>query len=41
MTILPIVEAQSGDASTYIPTDVISITNGQTFLCVDLFNTEI
>jgi F-type H+/Na+-transporting ATPase subunit alpha len=35
------VETQSGDASAYIPTNVISITHGQIFLFVDLFNARI
>ncbi|KZV27571.1 hypothetical protein F511_10975 [Dorcoceras hygrometricum] len=38
MTALPIVETQSGDVSAYIPTNVISITDGQIFLSGDLFN---
>ena len=38
MTALPIVETQSGDISAYIPTNVISITDGQIFLITDLFN---
>ncbi|CAN6703538.1 unnamed protein product [Malus baccata var. baccata] len=38
MTALPIIETQSGDVSAYIPTNVISITNGQIFLSADLFN---
>ncbi|TMW93398.1 hypothetical protein EJD97_011788, partial [Solanum chilense] len=38
MTALPIVETQSGDVSTYIPTNVIFITDGQIFLSTDLFN---
>ena len=41
MTVLPIVETQSGDVSTYIPMNVISITDGQIFLSVDLFNAGI
>ncbi|XP_031282597.1 uncharacterized protein LOC116141219 [Pistacia vera] len=41
MTILPIVETQSGDVSAYIPTNVISITDGQIFLSADLFNAGI
>ncbi|KAL4323368.1 hypothetical protein GQ457_11G033070 [Hibiscus cannabinus] len=41
MTALPIVETQSGDVSAYIPTNVISITDGQIFLSVDLFNAGI
>nr|YP_010610388.1 ATP synthase CF1 alpha subunit [Vallisneria natans]WAO28654.1 ATP synthase CF1 alpha subunit [Vallisneria natans] len=38
MTALPIVETQSGDVSAYIPTNVISITDGQIFLSANLFN---
>jgi F-type H+-transporting ATPase subunit alpha len=38
MTILPIIETFSGDVSSYIPTNVISITDGQIFLSVKLFN---
>jgi F-type H+-transporting ATPase subunit alpha len=38
MTALPIVETQAGDVSAYIPTNVISITDGQIFLSADLFN---
>jgi F-type H+-transporting ATPase subunit alpha len=38
MTALPIVETQAGDVSAYIPTNVISITDGQIFLESDLFN---
>ena len=38
MTALPIVETQSGDISAYIPTNVISITDGQIFLTTDSFN---
>ena len=38
ITALPIVETQSGDISAYIPTNVISITDGQIFLQSDLFN---
>ncbi|MED6206817.1 hypothetical protein PIB30_030263 [Stylosanthes scabra] len=41
MTALPIVETQSGDVSAYIPTNVISITDGQIFLFADLFNAGI
>ncbi|KAB5514168.1 hypothetical protein DKX38_028074 [Salix brachista] len=41
MTALPIVETQSGDVSAYIPTNVISITDGQIFLSADLFNVGI
>ncbi len=38
MTALPIIETQAGDVSAYIPTNVISITDGQIFLSGDLFN---
>lgn len=38
MTALPIIETQAGDVSAYIPTNVISITDGQIFLTTDLFN---
>ncbi|AHB88696.1 F1 ATP synthase complex alpha subunit AtpA [Thermosynechococcus sp. NK55a] len=38
MTALPVVETQAGDVSAYIPTNVISITDGQIFLSSDLFN---
>merc|ERR1711968_258353 len=38
MTALPIIETQGGDVSAYIPTNVISITDGQVFLSADLFN---
>ncbi|KAL6538174.1 hypothetical protein OROGR_012162 [Orobanche gracilis] len=41
MTALPIVETQSGDISAYIPTNVISITDGQIFLSANLFNAGI
>ena len=37
MTALPIVETQAGDISAYIPTNIISITDGQIFLAGDLF----
>ena len=37
MTALPIVETQAGDVSAYIPTNIISITDGQSFLDSDLF----
>ena len=37
MTALPIVETQAGDVSAYIPTNIISITDGQIFLETDLF----
>ena len=39
MTALPIVETQAGDVSAYIPTNIISITDGQIFLETDLFHT--
>jgi len=38
ITSLPIIETQKGDISTYVPTNVISITDGQIFLQTDLFN---
>jgi proton translocating ATP synthase F1 alpha subunit len=38
LTALPIIETQLGDVSAYIPTNVISITDGQIFLATDLFN---
>jgi F-type H+/Na+-transporting ATPase subunit alpha len=38
LTALPIIETQAGDVSAYIPTNVISITDGQIFLQTDLFN---
>ena len=38
MTALPVVETQEGDVSAYIPTNVISITDGQIFLSADIFN---
>ena len=38
LTALPIIETQEGDVSAYIPTNVISITDGQIFLDTDLFN---
>jgi F-type H+/Na+-transporting ATPase subunit alpha len=41
MTALPIIETQAGDVSAYIPTNVISITDGQIFLSEDLFNSGI
>ncbi len=39
LTALPIIETQAGDVSAYIPTNVISITDGQIFLDTDIFNT--
>lgn len=41
MTALPIIETEAGDVSAYIPTNVISITDGQVFLSNDLFNSGI
>ncbi|MBQ0015960.1 MAG: F0F1 ATP synthase subunit alpha [Bacteroidales bacterium] len=41
LTALPIIETQSGDVSAYIPTNVISITDGQIFLETNLFNSGI
>jgi F-type H+/Na+-transporting ATPase subunit alpha len=41
MTALPIIETKAGDVSAYIPTNVISITDGQVFLDLDLFNSGI
>ncbi len=41
LTSLPIIETQAGDVSAYIPTNVISITDGQIFLESDLFNAGI
>jgi F-type H+-transporting ATPase subunit alpha len=41
MTALPIIETQAGDVAAYIPTNVISITDGQIFLSGDLFNAGI
>ena len=41
MTALPIVETQEGDVSAYIPTNVISITDGQIFLSGDIFNSGV
>jgi F-type H+-transporting ATPase subunit alpha len=41
LTALPIIETQAGDVSAYIPTNVISITDGQIFLESDLFNAGI
>ena len=37
LTALPMIETQAGDVSAYIPTNVISITDGQIFLSTDLF----
>lgn len=41
MTALPIIETKAGDVSAYIPTNVISITDGQIFLTTDLFNSGV
>ena len=41
MTALPIIETQAGDVSAFVPTNVISITDGQIFLETDLFNAGI
>ena len=41
LTSLPVIETQAGDVSAYIPTNVISITDGQIFLDTDLFNSGI
>lgn len=41
MTALPIIETQAGDVSAYIPTNVISITDGQIFLETELFNSGV
>ena len=41
MTALPFIETQAGDVSAYIPTNVISITDGQIFLETDLFNSNV
>jgi len=41
LTALPIIETQAGDVSAYIPTNVISITDGQIFLESNLFNSGI
>ena len=40
LTALPFIETQAGDVSAYIPTNVISITDGQIFLEADLFNSQ-
>jgi len=40
LTALPVIETQAGDVSAYIPTNVISITDGQIFLETDLFNSN-
>ncbi|MDQ6765046.1 MAG: F0F1 ATP synthase subunit alpha [Verrucomicrobiota bacterium] len=41
LTALPLIETQAGDISAYIPTNVISITDGQIFLIADLFNSNV
>ena len=41
LTALPFIETQAGDVSAYIPTNVISITDGQIFLDTDLFNSNV
>ena len=41
LTALPIIETQAGDVSAYIPTNVISITDGQIVLDIDLFNSNV
>src|SRR5207249_7698504 len=41
LTSLPIIETQAGDVSAYIPTNVISITDGQIYLETDLFNSGV
>src|SRR6185312_8870307 len=41
LTALPFIETQAGDVSAYIPTNVISITDGQIYLEADLFNSNI
>ena len=41
MTALPLIETQAGDVSAYIPTNVISITDGQIYLEADLFNSNV
>jgi len=41
LTALPVIETQAGDVSAYIPTNVISITDGQVFLETDLFNSGV
>src|SRR3546814_18032636 len=40
LTALPIIETQAGDVSAFVPTNVISITDGQIFLETDLFNSD-
>src|SRR5437764_6300245 len=41
LTALPFIETQAGDVSAYIPTNVISITDGQIYLEADLFNSDV
>ena len=41
LTALPVIETQAGDLSAYIPTNVISITDGQIFLETDMFNSNV
>jgi F-type H+/Na+-transporting ATPase subunit alpha len=41
LTALPVIETQAGDVSAFVPTNVISITDGQIFLDVDLFNSGV
>ncbi len=41
LTALPIIETQAGDVSAFVPTNVISITDGQIYLETDLFNAGI
>ena len=41
LTALPFIETQAGDVSAYIPTNVISITDGQIYLITDLFNSNV
>src|SRR6201984_3485394 len=41
LTALPFIETQAGDVSAYIPTNVISITDGQIYLLSDLFNSDV
>jgi F-type H+-transporting ATPase subunit alpha len=41
LTALPVIETQAGDVSAYVPTNVISITDGQIFLTADLFNSGV